>query len=72
MGSRNGHWETGKPGRKIALKPGDFGILASVGGGPLWSIFFLSFEEEPEKAVFANPEYFSWGNFRSFCRIGIR
>jgi hypothetical protein len=25
-----GHWETGKTGRKIALKPGDFGVRALV------------------------------------------
>jgi len=29
----DGHWATGKADGKIALKPGDFGILASKRGG---------------------------------------
>jgi hypothetical protein len=31
------HWATGKIDEKIALKPGDFGILASFGCvSPVW------------------------------------
>jgi hypothetical protein len=40
------HWATGKIDGKIAHKPGDFGIRHSVGRV---NLFFLSFEEKPEK-----------------------
>jgi len=38
-GSENGHWETGKTGRKTAHKPGDFGIRRTPYGDTIFPGF---------------------------------
>jgi hypothetical protein len=51
----NGHWETEKAGRKIARKPGDFGIHGLVKA----VLFFHASRKSLRETVFTDTEIFS-------------